>query len=133
MEIKMKNLIELNVKDELLGDKLKYKQIFEKLERELKTELEKYIQINLRNMSETYKEQIRSGVMQEHLIHKDLINSKLEKLFKASEEKRHKSQVLFARHLSGLSFFVDNASKQLAILKEVVYLIHLNLIIHLVY
>ena len=56
--------------------------------------------------------------MQEHLIHKDLINSKLEKLFKSSEEKRRITNMLFARHMSGLNFFVDNAHKQLTILKE---------------
>ena len=65
-----------------------------------------------------FKEQIKSGVMQEHLIHKDLINSKLEKLFKSSEEKRRMTNVLFSRHLGGLNFFVDNAHKQLTILKE---------------
>jgi Na+/phosphate symporter len=56
--------------------------------------------------------------MQEHLIHKDLINNKLEKLFKSSEEKRRMTNILFARHMSGLNFFVDNAHKQLTILKD---------------
>ena len=56
--------------------------------------------------------------MQEHLIHKGLINSKLEKLYKSSEEKRRITNTLFARHMSGLNFFVDNAHKQLTILKE---------------
>ena len=56
--------------------------------------------------------------MQEHLIHKDLINSKLEKLFKSSEEKRRMTNILFSRHLGGLNFFVENAHKQLGLLKE---------------
>ncbi len=119
MDTKMKQRIESSLKDEFVGDKLKAKQNFERLERDLKADMEKTIQTHFRNMSETYKEQIKSGVMQEHLIHKDLINSKLERLFKTSEEKRRRTQVLFARHLSGLNFFVDNASKQLGILKEV--------------
>lgn len=119
MEIKMKHAIDASLQDEFLGDKLKLKQSFERLERDLKQEMEKYIQTYFRNQSETYKEQIKSGVMQEHLIHKDMINSKLEKLFKASEDKRRRTQVLFARHLSGLNFFVDNAQKQLGILREV--------------
>lgn len=119
MEIKMKHAIDASLQDEFLGDKLKLKQSFERLERDLKQEMEKYIQTYFRNQSETYKEQIKSGVMQEHLIHKDMINAKLEKLFKASEDKRRRTQVLFARHLSGLNFFVDNAQKQLGILREV--------------
>ena len=56
--------------------------------------------------------------MQENLIHKDLINSKLERLFKASEEKRKKTNILFARHMSSLNFFIDNAHKQFSILRE---------------
>lgn len=119
MEIKMKHAIDASLKDEFLGDKLKLKQRFEQLEKELKTDIDKHIQTYFRNQSETYKEQIKSGVMQEHLIHKDLINSKLEKLFKASEDKRRMNQLLFTRHLSGLNFFVDNAHKQLGILREV--------------
>jgi len=118
MEIKMKHAIDASLKDEFLGDKLKLKQRFEQLEKELKTDIDKHIQTYFRNQSETYKEQIKSGVMQEHLIHKDLINSKLEKLFKASEDKRRMNQLLFTRHLSGLNFFVDNAHKQLGILRE---------------
>ena len=57
-------------------------------------------------------------MLQEHLIHKDLINSKLEKLFKSSEEKRRLTNILFARHMGRLNFFVDNAHKQLTTLKE---------------
>lgn len=120
MEIKMKHAIDGSLQEEFLGDKLKLKQGFERLERDLKQEMEKHIQAYFRTQSETYKEQIKSGVMQEHLIHKDMINNKLEKLFKASEEKRRRTQVLFARHLSGLNFFVDNAQKQLGILREVI-------------
>ena len=56
--------------------------------------------------------------MQENLIHKDLINSKLERLFKASEEKRRKTNILLARHMSSLNFFIDNAHKQFSILRE---------------
>ena len=103
MEIKMKHAIDASLKDEFLGDKLKLKQKFEQLEKDLKVDME----------------QIKSGVMQEHLIHKDLINSKLEKIYKASEDKRRMNQLLFTRHLSGLNFFVDNAQKQLSILREV--------------
>lgn len=118
MEFKIKQTIDASLKDEFLGDKLKLKQSFANLEKDLKSDMEKHIQTYFRNQSETYKEQIKSGVMQEHLIHKDLINAKLDKLYKASEEKRRRTQVLFARHLSGLNFFVDNAQKQLGILKE---------------
>lgn len=123
----MKHAIDASLKDEFLGDKLKLKQRFEQLEKELKTDIDKHIQTYFRNQSETYKEQIKSGVMQEHLIHKDLINSKLEKLFKASEDKRRMNQLLFTRHLSGLNFFVDNAHKQLGILREVPNFINLFL------
>lgn len=121
MEIKMKHAIDASLKEEFLGDKLMLKQSFERLEKDLKTDMEKFIQNYFRTQSEIYKEQIKSGVMQEHLIHKDMINSKLEKLFKASEDKRRRTQILFARHLSGLNFFVDNAHKQLGILKDVIF------------
>jgi hypothetical protein len=57
-------------------------------------------------------------VQQEHLIHKDLINSKLEKLWKHSEEKRRGTNILLNRHLSGLSFFIENAQKQMTILNQ---------------
>lgn len=118
MGVKIKQIIDSNLRDELIGDKLKFKQTLEKTEKELKSEMEKSIQNYFRNQSEVYKEQIKSGVMQEHLIHKDLIQNKLEKLFKASEEKRRKTHLLFARHMSGLNFFIDNAHKQLGILRE---------------
>jgi len=57
-------------------------------------------------------------VQQEHLIHKDLINTKLEKLFKSSEEKRRATNLLLSRHMSGLNFFIDSAHKQMGILNQ---------------
>ena len=56
--------------------------------------------------------------LKEHLIHKDLIQNKLDRLQKNSDEKRKKTTQLYARHLSGLNFFIDNAHKQLSVLKE---------------
>ena len=96
----------------------------EHIEKNFKQETEKYVQSYFGRQSELFKEQIKSGMQQEHLIHKDLINTKLEKLFKASEEKRRMTNVLFTRHLSGLNFFVENAQKQLTILNQA----HLDLI-----
>ncbi len=57
-------------------------------------------------------------MQQEHLIHKDLINTRLEKLFKSSEEKRRATNLLLSRHMSGLNFFIDSAHKQMGILNQ---------------
>lgn len=118
LEHKIKRVVDTVVKEEQLSEKMRSKQVFERIEKDLKNDTEKYIQNYFRNQSELFKDQIKSGVLQEHLIHKDLINSKLEKLFRTSEEKRRKTNFLFARHMSGLNFFVDNAHKQLSVLKE---------------
>jgi hypothetical protein len=118
MEVKVRRIVGGVVKDEHAKEMSSLKQGVDRMERELKSETEKYVQNYFMTQSEFFKEQIKSGVLQEHLIHKDLINSKLDKLTRASEEKRRKTQYLFARHLSGLNFFVDNAHKQLGILKE---------------
>ena len=96
----------------------------EQIDKEFKHETEKYVQNCFSRQSELFKGQIKSGIQQEHLIHKDLINNKLEKLFKASEEKRRMANMLFTRHLSGLTFFVENAQKQLTILNQA----HLDLL-----
>ena len=74
--------------------------------------------MSLKNQGEIFKEQIKSGIQQEHLIHKDLINTRLEKLFKASEEKRRATNLLFNRHMTGLGFFLDNAHKHMGILNQ---------------
>ncbi len=118
MEVKVRKIVGNMIRDEQSKEANHLKQSVDRLEKDLKADTEKYVQSYFMNQSEFFKEQIKSGVLQEHLIHKDLINSKLEKLFRASEEKRRKTQFLFARHLSGLNFFVDNAHKQLSILKE---------------
>ncbi len=114
LEFKLKRLIDTSLKDE----RQKLKQQIDKLEKDLKSETEKNVQSFYLSQSENLKEQIKSGVMQEHLIHRDLINNKLEKLFRSSEEKRRKTNQLLARHMSGFNFFIDNAHKQLSILRD---------------
>jgi hypothetical protein len=116
-EIKIKNMVLSAVKEENAMEKLKLKQQFESLERYLKSDIEKQAINHFISQSELFKEQIKSAVMQEHLIHKDLISNKLEKIQKNSDEKRKKTNQLYSRHLSGLNFFIDNAHKQLSILK----------------
>jgi hypothetical protein len=118
LEVKVRKIVGTMIRDEHSREMGSVKQSMERLEKNLRAQTEKYVQSYFMNQCEHFKEQIKSGVLQEHLIHKDLINSKLEKLFRASEEKRRKTQFLFTRHLSGLNFFVDNAHKQLSILKE---------------
>jgi hypothetical protein len=117
-EIKIKNMVVNAVKEENAMEKLKLKQHFESLERNLKSDIEKQAINHFVSQSELFKEQIKSAVMQEHLIHKDLISNKLDRIQKNSEEKRKKTNQLYSRHLSGLNFFIDNAHKQLSILKE---------------
>ena len=117
-EIKIKNLVVNAVKDENAMEKLKLKQHFDSLERNLKSDIEKQAINHFISQSELFKEQIKSAVMQEHLIHKDLISNKLDKIQKNSDEKRKKTNQLYSRHLSGLNFFIDNAHKQLSILRE---------------
>lgn len=114
LEFKLKRLIDTSLKEE----RQKLKQQIEKLEKDLKLETEKNVQSFYLGQSESLKEQIKAGVMQEHLIHRDLINNKLEKLFRSSEEKRRKTNQLLARHMSGFNFFIDNAHKQLSILRD---------------
>jgi hypothetical protein len=114
MQLKVRQIISQSIRDEQTKETAQQKQVFDRIERDLKSETEKYAKNYFLSHGELLKEQIKSGLMQEHLI----LNSKLEKLFKASEEKRRKTNMLFARHMSGLNFFVDNAHKQLSILKE---------------
>ena len=106
------------IKDEQQNEKAKQKHAHDLNEKNIKIEIEKHVQNLFKNQGESFKEQIKSGIHQEHLIHKDLINSKLEKLFKASEEKRRETNMLFNRHLGGLNFFIENAHKQMNILNQ---------------
>lgn len=117
-EIKIKKVVQAMFKEEKLNEKQSLLAHLDRVKIELKQENEKSINQHFISHSESFKEQIKSGVMQEHLIHKDLINSKLEKLFKSSEEKRRHTNVLFQRHLGGLNFFISNANKQMGLLKE---------------
>lgn len=118
LDIKVRKIASQAVKEENLVEKARLKQNFEHIERGLKADTEKYVQVCFKNQNESFKEQIKSGIQQEHFIHKDLINNKLEKLYKASEEKRRASNILFHRHMNGLSFFMDNAHKQLGIINQ---------------
>lgn len=118
IDVKIRKIVAQSVKEENLVEKARLKQNFEQIEKELKNEAEKHVQICFKNQSEVFKEQIKSGIQQEHLIHKDLINNKLEKLFRSSEEKRRATNLLFNRHMSGLNFFFDNARKQLGIINQ---------------
>jgi hypothetical protein len=118
MDIKVKKIVNGVLRDEQEKEKAKLKSSLDQIESKVKLDTEKYVQNYFKTQSELFKEQIKTGIQQEHLIHKDMINSKLEKLCKASEEKRRSANTLFARHLSGFNFFVDNAQKQLSILKE---------------
>ena len=106
------------VRDEQQNEKAKQKHTHELSEKNLKLDMEKHVQSLFKHQGEIFKEQIKSGIHQEHLIHKDLINSKLEKLFRASEEKRRETNLLFNRHLGGLNFFIENAHKQMNILNQ---------------
>lgn len=124
LDVKIRKAVVACFRDEQLSERDRLKANMEHIEKNFKQETEKYVQSYFGRQSELFKEQIKSGMQQEHLIHKDLINNKLEKLFKASEEKRRMTNVLFTRHLSGLNFFVENAQKQLTILNQA----HLDLI-----
>ena len=118
MEVKVKLMVSKMFKDEQDKERARLKQTVEMLEKDLKQATEKYVQNYFMSQSEFFKEQIKSGMLQERLIHKDLINNKLEKLFRDSEDKRRQANLLFARHVSSLHFFVANAEKQLGLLKE---------------
>lgn len=118
LDVKVKRTVAQAVREENISEKGRLKQNFDAVEKEMKNETEKYVQICFMNQSETFKEQIKSGVQQEHLIHKDLINSKLEKLCKSSEDKRRETNLLFNRHMTGLNFFLDNAHKQMGIISQ---------------
>ena len=118
IEMKIKLLVAKMFKDEQEKERGKLKQTVDTMEKEIKASTEKYVKSYFMSQSELFKDQIKSGVLQEHLIHKDLINSKLEKLFRDSEEKRRQANLLFARHVSSFNFFVSNAQKQLGVLKE---------------
>lgn len=118
MELRIRRVVTSILRDEKLVEQAKVKQQLDQIEKDLKAETEKHVQNYFKSQSEFFKEQIKSGVQQEHLIHKDLINKKLESLFKSSEEKRRNANMLFARHLSGLTFFIENAHKQLGILNQ---------------
>lgn len=118
MDVKIKKIVSQTIKEENLVEKSKLRQNFDHIEKELKVDMEKYVQNYFKAQSETFKDQIKSGVEQEHLIHKDLINKKLEKLYKSSEEKRRESNLIFNRHLGGLNFFIENAHKQMSILNK---------------
>jgi len=124
LEIKIRKAVVACFREEQLTERDRLKANMEHIEKNFKQDTEKYVQTYFGRQNELFKEQIKSGIQQEHLIHKDLINNKLEKLFKASEEKRRMANVLFTRHLSGLNFFVENAQKQLSILNQA----HLDLI-----
>lgn len=118
MEMKTKSIVGQVVRDENGVEKLKARQSMDVLESKLKQDIEKHSQSYFFSQSELLKEQIKSSILQEHLIHKDLIQNKLDRLQKNSDEKRKKTTQLYARHLSGLNFFIDNAHKQLSVLKE---------------
>lgn len=118
LELKIKFLIEKQIKETNLHEKNQFKNEFAALEQELKQNNDKQMQKFFHSQADMFKDQVKSTLMQEHLIHKDLINSKLEKLFRDSEEKRRKTNILFAKHLNGLNFFVENASKQMSILRD---------------
>lgn len=126
LDVKVRKIVSATIKEENLVEKTKLKQNFEQIGSELKSETERYVQVFFKNQSEVFKEQIKSGIQQEHLIHKDLINTKLEKLFKSSEEKRRASNLLFNRHMTGLSFFIDNAHKHLGIMHQAQSDLHKN-------
>ena len=118
LELKIKFLIEKQIKEMNLNEKNKFKNEFVHFENELKQNNDKQMQKFFHSQADMFKDQVKSTILQEHLIHKDLINSKLEKLFRDSEEKRRKTNILFAKHMNGLNFFIENASKQMGILKE---------------
>lgn len=114
LELKIRRVIE-NLR---LEEQLKTKQTLDQIEKDLKIESEKIVQLQFKNQIELFKDQIKCTMQQEHLIHKDLINSKLEKLYKSSEEKRRNASLLFSSHLGGLNFFIENAHKQIQILNQ---------------
>ena len=114
LELKIRRIIE-NLRVE---EQLKTKQTLDQIEKDLKIESEKIVQQQFKNQIELFKDQIKCTMQQEHLIHKDLINSKLEKLYKSSEEKRRNASLLFSSHLGGLNFFIENAHKQIQILNQ---------------
>ncbi|CAF1010110.1 unnamed protein product [Brachionus calyciflorus] len=118
LELKIKFLIDKQLKEVNSKEKDKLKQDFDNLESNLRQHNEKIVQKSFQSQADLFKDQIRSTVLQEHLIHKDLISNKLEKLFRDSEEKRRKTNILFARHMSSLNFFVGNAQKQMDIIKD---------------
>ena len=99
VEVKVRKTMSGIICDEQSKEMQTVKQSIERLERDLRAEIEKHMQSYFMSQSEVFKESIKSGIAQEHLIHKDMINSKLEKLFKASEEKRRKTNLIFARHM----------------------------------
>lgn len=118
LELKIKFLIDKQLKEVNVHEKEKLKHEFDSLEQSLRQSNDKQIQKFFHSQADLFKDQIKSTILQEHLIHKDLINSKLEKLFRTSEEKRRKTNILFARHVNSLNFFVENASKQMGILRD---------------
>jgi hypothetical protein len=117
-EMKIKNVIGQMIQADYAKEKLNFKMNFEQLERKFKADLEKSNETIVLNQSEILAERLKSSVMQEHLILTDLIKKKLDQIQKNSDEKRKKSSRLYSQHLSGLQFFVDNAHKELSILKE---------------
>jgi hypothetical protein len=118
-EIKIKRVVQVMLKEERLSDKQTLTAAhLDRVKSDLAQQNEKSLNHHFLAHNESFKEQIKSSMMQEHLIHKDLINSKLERLFKSSEEKRRHSNVLFQRHFAGLNFFIGNAHKQMSLLNE---------------
>ncbi|RNA39323.1 hypothetical protein BpHYR1_031887 [Brachionus plicatilis] len=118
LELKIKFLIEKQLKEMNIEEKKQFKNEFVSLEHQLKQNNDKQMQKFFQSQADMFRDQAKSTILQEHLIHKDLINSKLEKLFRDSEEKRRKTNILFAKHLNGLNFFIENAAKQMGILRE---------------